>query len=283
MLMASAAGRGGREGHGRWHRERLLRVARHLAAACPPSAAAASGGANNKSEGELSYERALATFLCQASGAVEVVHVGRPARRIIFRGIEFDEFAQKLEDIDRSEKRDGWYRVVEGELKLVSEPDELPDWTEERRQLHASRIRECIMRGGVIIGAFYQLPSSKHQVMIGCAVLDGQWMGVATDTLDMYFLFASRQLKQRYVSAGGQPAEFRGSGIGGKLIDKISAEARARGAKKLYISAASGQNTIDFYTRKKAVLATERFVPFGDVGGGNGAFGGEDIHLVLHL
>jgi hypothetical protein len=240
----------------------------------------------------------------------------------IDRGIEFDEFQQKIRDIDRSESRTGSYLLTDsGELRLDPTPDELPDWDDDRRAMHAQHVHVCTERGGVIIGAF-DLQQSGHQVMIGATVLDGEWIGEANDTLDMYFLFASRRLKQQYVDAGAEPADYRDAGIGGwlpslctassagrcqpisahtatllqwrtipvvsyeiecvhagsTLIEKAMAEARARGAKNMYISAANSQHTIDFYLRKGAVLATEpQDIP------NSGFAGTQDIQLVRPL
>ena len=70
-----------------------------------------------------------------------------------------------------------------------------------------------------------------------------------------YFLFSSRTLKQKYVDAGGEPMDYRDAGIGGTLIEKIMGEARARGAKNMYISSANSQHTVEFYMRKGAVQA----------------------------
>eukprot|EP01045_Picozoa_sp_COSAG04_P016594 COSAG04_NODE_1397_length_6930_cov_2.619236_7_plen_170_part_00 len=142
-------------------------------------------------------------------------------------------------------------------------------------------MRKCTEHGGVIIGAF-DLQPSGHQVLVGCTVLDGEWILAAKDTLDMsaptpvlasafplkapdraaaravgcrYFLFSSRTLKQKYVDAGGEPTDYRDAGIGGTLIEKIMGEARARGAKNMYISSANSQHTVEFYMRKGAVQA----------------------------
>lgn len=132
------------------------------------------------------------------------------------RGIEFDEFHQKLGDIDRSEARSGSYHLTEsGSLQLDPTPDELPDWDDDRRALHAEHVRLCTEeRGGVIVAAF-DLQSSGHQVMVGVAVLDGEWIGVNHDMLDMYFLFASRSLKPgRLVDTANEGSSYRDAGIG---------------------------------------------------------------------
>ena len=71
-----------------------------------------------------------------------------------------------------------------GGLRLDTTPDELPDWDDEKRATHTEHVRKCTERGGVIIGAF-DLQPSGHQVLVGCTVLDGEWILEAKDTLDM--------------------------------------------------------------------------------------------------
>ena len=192
-----------------------------------------------------------------------------------------------------SEARTGSYFVgADGALTLDPTPDQVADWDDERRAMHTERIRVCVEEnGGVIIGAF-DLQPSGHQVLVGATVLDGTWMGAQRDTLDMYFLFASRKLKQRYVDQGGEAKDFRDAGIGGTLLEKVAAEAKARGAKNLYISASNSEHTINFYRRRGAVQATEILTPFGDPGGGSSIVDGSgaevgrtgpDIQLVRPL
>lgn len=101
--------------------------------------------------------------------------------------------------------------TAQGVLTLDSTPDELPNWTDAQIASHLERIERCVANGGVIIGAFDTC--AGHEVMVGLSVLDGKWIGDEVDTLDMYFLFATR--------------EMRGRGVGRTLIEKISAEAKA--------------------------------------------------------
>lgn len=131
------------------------------------------------------------------------------------RGVEFDEFQQKLGDIDRSEARPGSYHLTDsGSLQLNPTLDELPDWEDERRAMHAEHVRLCTERTGVIVAAF-DLQKSGHQVMVGAAVLDGEWIGQNHDMLDMYFLFASQSLKPgRFVDTANEGSSYRGAGIG---------------------------------------------------------------------
>lgn len=69
---------------------------------------------------------------------------------------------------------------------------------------------------------------------------------------------------------------YRQCGVGRKLVELAKAEALARGAQKLYISATPSKNTIDFYTNLGCQLTTEidpelfKLEP-------------EDIHLELKL
>ena len=198
-----------------------------------------------KNDGELAFERGLAQFASKAAGWYEII--GKNGIRLIYRAVEYAEFEAKIDDLDRLESRPGFYSVNSaGEFQLHDEPDELPDWDEERRSMHCARVKTAVVdNGGVIIGAF-DLQPDGHQVMVGASVLDGRWLGSASDTLDMYFLFVSRTLKEHYISAGGTQRRFRSGGVGGELFRRCCAEAKARGATKLYISAASSQSTIEF-------------------------------------
>jgi GNAT superfamily N-acetyltransferase len=184
--------------------------------------------------------------ICRGSVVPEIV------RGINYREISCSELGRHIRSIDRSETRRGSYKMVvdgqpspvvtaQGVLTLDSTPDELPNWTDAQIASHLERIERCVANGGVIIGAFDTC--AGHEVMVGLSVLDGKWIGDEVDTLDMYFLFATR--------------EMRGRGVGRTLIEKISAEAKARSAAALYISASHSQNTVNFYVRRGAVLATK--------------------------
>ena len=244
-------------------RRRVAAVASHLltprrTGVASPAGASSAGDAGSRPAAELEYQelvrlsarspeaieayeerraRVYGAFACHDSCLYRAVQ--QRGKTIIYRGIEFEEFAQKVNDIDRSESRTGHYRVTaDGELELVAIPDELPDWDDERRAMHTERVRVCCERGGVIVAAFDLQPSS-HQVMIGAAVLDGAWLNPDTgaDTLDMYFLFASRNLRQKWVDRGGAPKDFRDAGIGSALFGSVAAEAKARGAENVFLGA----------------------------------------------
>lgn len=203
---------------------RLRALSQHLTA----------GGGGDKDAGTLSYERATAAFSSQDSARASSTKHG--GVRVVFRAIEFYEFDEKLADIDRSGSGAGIYGMVDSKLALDRTKDE--SWGRQRRWMIADRVRACVQRGGAIIGAF-DIQPNRHQVLVGAAVLDGQWMGKGMDTLDVSFLFASSRLPDRYVEAGGTQKDFRTAGIEQTLFEKIAAEAKARGARQLYISAAA--------------------------------------------
>lgn len=198
-----------------------------------------------KNDEEVSFERALGQFASKTAGWYDIIN--KNGINLIYRAVEYAEFEAKIGDLDRSESRPGFYSVgSDGKLQLHNEPDELPDWTDERRSMHCARVKTAaIKNGGAIIGAF-DLQPNGHQVLVGASVLDGRWLGSGNDTLDMYFLFVSRSLKHHHVAVGGTQREFRSAGVGGELLRRCFREAKARGAKKLYISAANGQRTIEF-------------------------------------
>lgn len=171
--------------------------------------------------------------------------------------------------------------MEEGELVLHDEADELPDWDDDRRAMHCERVKASVVdNGGAIIGAFDLQPNGR-QVLVGASVLDGRWLGKGRNTLDMYFLFVSNSLKDKYIDAGGAQKAFRDGGVGGALLERCMLEAKARGAKTLYISAANGQHTVDFYLRRGAQFADEVLEELTDKDDANATFSGgfPDIQL----
>uniref|UniRef100_A0A7S1SAV3 Uncharacterized protein n=1 Tax=Alexandrium catenella TaxID=2925 RepID=A0A7S1SAV3_ALECA len=224
---------------------RCAALARHLAPVIGEEVAdvnhgrtlAASSVDGAKDAGSLSYERAMAAFRNPDSGAFQFQDRRKEGGlRIAYRAIEFYEFDEKLADIERSDFGTGFYELVDG--RLAFKPAEREGWDRQRRWIILDRVRACMQRGGAIIGAF-DVQKTGHQVLVGAVVLDGQWMGKGMDTLDVSFLFVASKLPERYLTQGGKQKDFRNAGIEDTLWSKIVAEAKARGARKLYISAAA--------------------------------------------
>jgi len=148
-----------------------------------------------------------------------------------------DEFEEKISDIDRSGLPAGFFGLVDGHLAMDPEP-EATDWDDDRRTMIVDRVRACVQRGGSILGAF-NLNPGPHQIMVGVAVLDGEPMGKGMDSMDLALLAVGTRLRDVYVERGSTQFDLVESDIEATLYAKMLAEAKARGARKLYVSAAS--------------------------------------------
>ena len=101
--------------------------------------------------------------------------------------------------------------------------------------------------------------------------------------LDMYFLFASRTLKNGKHTHEVMDVSFRDCGIGTRLITKIAAEAKAR-VPASCIFRANSEHTINFYLGRGCVLAEEELAEHtGENAGGGSGYGGDDIQMQLTL
>eukprot|EP01052_Picozoa_sp_SAG31_P046105 SAG31_NODE_8681_length_1407_cov_1.378440_2_plen_187_part_00 len=148
-------------------------------------------------------------------------------------------------------------------MRLVEQAAVIPNLTDAHRAAHAQKLRGCLdtgneisdlkfgfkfkfrfkfrtHTGGAVIGGF-----TAQGKLAGLCGLVGTWLGCASDTLDMFYLFCD--------------GNARGAGVGTRLIELIKAEARERGAAKMYISATNTRHTVEFYMRRGAVLAEETF------------------------
>ena len=146
-----------------------------------------------------------------------------------------------LTKIDRSESRTGHYEydgdMGDGKIRLVKQDDQMEGWNDERRSLHMNNFKGCLDRGGMIFGAF------SGDRLVGMTVLDGEWMGRRKDMLDMYFLFASR--------------DVRGAGIGGALIQRAANAAAERGRREQQIGVQGAQlNPLGLFLESPGPLPT---------------------------
>ena len=156
--------------------------------------------------------------------------------------------AALLGQINRREARTGHYvprvagphATAHTGMRLVEQAAVIPNLTDAHRTAHAQKLRGCLDTGGAVIGGF-----AAHGRLVGLCGLVGTWLGRASDTLDMFYLFCD--------------GNVRDAGVGTRLIELIKAEARQRGATKMYISATNTKHTVDFYMRRGAVLAEETF------------------------
>ncbi len=139
--------------------------------------------------------------------------------------------------IDRAEVIDGLYVLVDGALQLQPHHFEAHGWPPGEAELYTPILLDCFDHGGWFCGAF------EGDALIGVAVLEGRFIGRERDTLQMKFLHVSRGA--------------RGRGLGVALFERSRDEARARGARRMYVSATPSRHTIDFYLRRGCRVTSE--------------------------
>lgn len=135
---------------------------------------------------------------------------------------EIDDFWR----IDRSETIDHIYFLRDGELVLEAAHYEMTGWPPGEGELYTPLLLDCFDRGGTFYGAF------DGARLVGAAVLESQFIGRARDQLQLVFLHVS--------------CDYRKTGLGRALFEKVVERARALGARRLYVSATPSENTIDF-------------------------------------
>ena len=125
-----------------------------------------------------------------------------------------------LDTFDRFQTVTQVYRLRNGQLMTEANPF-TEDWSQERKREKAAEILSgkyitfCAFEDGAAVGEIMLVPEPDKERMI----------------VDSF-----------HVSR-----EHRRQGIGRKLFEEARNEAKARGARALYISACSARETVDFY------------------------------------
>lgn len=171
------------------------------------------------------------------------------------RALTRDEIASVWR-IDRSESVEAVYRVVDGALVLEPHRHEATGWPPGEAKTYTPILEDCFDRGGWLYGRF------ENRTLYAVVVLECRFMGKARDQLQLKFLHVGRS--------------HRDKGVGKELFLLAAAEARARGAKRLYISATPTEHTIHFYLGLGCTLAS---TPDPELF----ALEPEDIHLEYEL
>jgi predicted N-acetyltransferase YhbS len=146
----------------------------------------------------------------------------------------------EIEDVwtlDRSERVENVYRLAKGELRLERVASDLQGWPPGEAAKYTPLLVECFDRGGWFHGLF------DGASLVGVAVLDAKFLGPSRDLLQLKFLHVGQARRRQ--------------GLGSRLFGLARREARARGARRLYVSATPTENTVDFYLRLGCVLARE--------------------------
>ena len=139
--------------------------------------------------------------------------------------------------IDRSEVIDHVYYQESGALVLRPARYDMKGWPPGEAETYTPLLLDCFERGGWFYGLF------DKAVLIGVAILDSKFIGQGDECLQLKFLHVSKS--------------HRGQGLGRRLFESAKLEARARGARRLYVSATPSENTVRFYFGVGCVLARE--------------------------
>ncbi len=159
-------------------------------------------------------------------------------------------------DIDRREVIDNIYYFENGGLVLKPEHYDMQGWPPGEAGRYTPLLLDCFDRGGWFYGLF------DGEQLVAAVVLESKFIGPHKDLL---------QLKALHVSSS-----YRHQGLGRELFILAKAQARARGAKGLYVSATPSEKTVDFYLRLGCVVTSHLDAELFDLEP-------EDIHMECAL
>lgn len=157
------------------------------------------------------------------------------ADTVWYRRLEEKEVGTELfESFVRHQTVTKCRRKIDGEWTVVEDPF-TDDWTEKEYQILVGCLKNTVLTGGFVCGAFYR------------GVLKG-FVSVEASLLDK---------EQRYkdLSSIHVSEDMRGHGIGRALFEKAAVWAGQTGADKLYISSHSAVETQAFYQAMGCVEA----------------------------
>ncbi len=165
---------------------------------------------------------------------------------------------ERIGEVDRSEHITREYVVSDGALERREVDVRARPWSVTGSHAHSVRARLAEWRpilggGGVLIGAF------EGPALAGFAVLRPE---IAPGMDDLAALYVG--------------APHRRRGVGARLTREVVETARARGARRLYVSATPTASTVDFYRARGFELAP---VPHPDLLRAEP----DDIHMILEL
>ncbi len=153
--------------------------------------------------------------------------------RLEFRELERAEI-DRIWTIDRREHIANIYRLADGALQLEALDVDVPGWDPDTVAKTTPLLYEMFDRGARFFA------SLDGQQIAGVSVLDTLPRGERGDLLQLGFLHVGR--------------DYRGEGLGSRLLAQVRAAARELGARGVYISATPSENTIRFYQRCGATL-----------------------------
>lgn len=162
----------------------------------------------------------------------------------------------KLKEIDRSEHIDLIYEMDHNHLIEIDANHECPNWDKGSLQEIEQRYLFELHNGGVAIGSF------DGGRLIGFGVLACKFRGKNQDQLQVDLMYVSRN--------------YRRQGVGTRILKDLADEARARGAKTLYISSTETRSAVSFYKSNGSIITAEVDQELFDKEP-------KDIHMVIQL
>ena len=162
-----------------------------------------------------------------------------------------EDLATLIDGIDRTERIDVVYEVVDGALRELEGPfEDAPPWSDAKKQAQTALCAPVLARGGVLLSA---------DAGAGVAVVEPAFEpGLAWLT----FFHVSSAHRRR--------------GVGSALWLAAAARARAAGSTLMYVSATPTGSAVGFYLSRGCTLAAP---PHAEMF----ALEPEDIHLTCEL
>lgn len=156
---------------------------------------------------------------------------------MLYKELAKDEINLALfKSFNRYQKVEKCWRKEKGEWKL-KENEFTEHWGSNEYKELVQHLQSTIETGGAVFGAF------SNEELVGFASVENEFFGSQKEYL---------QLSSIHISS-----KSRGMGIGKKLFELTCKKAKEMGAKKLYISAHSSQETMAFYQGTGCVEAKE--------------------------
>lgn len=122
------------------------------------------------------------------------------------------------------------------ELRAVG-PVDVSGWEPGKPARMTPVLEAAFDAGAWCCGAF------QAERLVGAAVLESAFFGPDGQTLQLSFLHVS--------------AETRGTGVGKTLFERARAEAKVRGATRMYVSATQTERTVRFYLARGCEVLAE--------------------------
>ena len=155
---------------------------------------------------------------------------------IEYRELRRDEI-RSIWQIDRREVIENIFVAGPSGLELEPVRIDVAGWEEGKPEAMTPVLEASFDDGGWFGGAF------EGERLVGVAILENAFFGPDRRTLQLSFLHVS--------------AETRGTGVGKTLFEQARAEARKRGALRMYVSASATERTVRFYLARGCEVLAE--------------------------